>query len=179
MPDWLTHMGIAYVIIWGISKAPKFDSRFRKYYWLFMIGMVAPDLDRIIRMVAQLLDFTTLLNLSYSLTYITHSFLGVALISLFITAFFPREKDLKFIYLAVLVGGLGHLTADLIMYPWGGMGLFLLFPLKGSEFAFSFHLVWPGGFIPLYITAAFVLGTVIIDLIQKNFSVFNFKFGKV
>ena len=143
MPDWLTHMGIAYVIIWGISKAPKYDCRFRKYYWLFMIGMVAPDLDRIIRMVAQLLDFTTLLNLSYSLTYVTHSFLGVALISLFITAFFPREKDIKFIYFTVLVGGLGHLAADMIMYPWGGMGQFLLFPLKGAEFAFSFHLVWP------------------------------------
>jgi len=171
-------MGIAYVIIWGISKVPKYDTRFRKYYWLLMIGMVAPDLDRIIRVVAQFLDFTTLLNLSYSLTYVTHSLLGVALISMFITAFFPREKGIKFIYLAVLFGGFGHLIADLIFYPWVGMGQYLLFPLTGSEFAFSFHLVWPGGLIPLYITAAFVLGTVIIDLIQRNFSVFSYNFGR-
>lgn len=143
-----------------------------------MIGTVAIDLDRIIRMVAQLLDFTTLLNLSYSLTYVTHSFLGVALVSLFITAFFPREKDIKWIYLTFVVGGLSHLLLDMIMYPWAGMGQYLFFPLTGSEFAYSFHLVWPGGFIPLYVTAVLVFVTVVVDLIQRNFSVFHFKFKK-
>jgi LexA-binding, inner membrane-associated putative hydrolase len=175
MPDWLTHMGIAYLVIWGISKIPKYD-KLRLYFWLFVIGMVAPDIERIIRIVAQEIGNPFFLQLAYAITTVSHSILGVAIISLFITSFFPHEKNLKRLYLALFIGGIGHLLVDLIMWPWPGMGINLFYPLAGSEFSFSFHLVWPGGFLPLIIVSCIVLATVCIDLILRNFSVFNFKF---
>ena len=178
MPDWLTHMGVAYIIIWGISKIPKYDNKLRKYFWLFVIGMVAPDIERIIRLIAQQLDIKVFIEFSYNITLITHSILGVALVSLFITSFFPHENDIKLIYLTLFVGGMGHLLLDMIMWPWVGMGVSLFYPLTGSEFAYSFHLVWAGGFIPLIVTGCIILGTVCVDVIQRNFSVFNYKFGK-
>lgn len=180
MPDWLTHMGIAYLVVWGISKMPRYEGRLRKYFWFFIIGMVAPDIERIVRVVAQQLGSGTLMQISYAFTTISHSFLGVLLISLFILSFFPHEKDTKLIYATLVIGGIGHLLTDMIMWPWAGMGLNLFYPLTGSDFAYSFHLVWPGGFVPLFITAGIILGTVIIDLLQKNFSVFNLKLaGKI
>ena len=177
MPDWLTHMGVAYIIIWGISKIPKYESRLRKYFWLFFIGMVSPDIERIFRLIAQQLGNEVFLEFSYIFTTITHSVLGVVIVSLFITSFFPHENDTKLIYLTLFIGGMGHLLMDMIMWPWVGMGVNLFYPLTGSEFAYSFHLVWPGGFIPLIITGCIILGTVCVDVVQRNFSVFNHKIG--
>ncbi|HUY00803.1 MAG TPA: metal-dependent hydrolase [Candidatus Deferrimicrobium sp.] len=178
MPDWLTHMGIAYIVIWGISKMPKYKDSLRKYFWIFVIGMVAPDIERIFKIVAQELGNVTFINIASNFTLISHSILGVLLISLFITAFFPHEPDCKYIFLPLFIGGMGHLVTDMIMNPWQGMGINLFYPLTGSEFAYSFHLVWPGGFGPLIITGIILLGTVCVDLIQKNFSVFNIQFPK-
>ena len=100
------------------------------------------------------------------------------IVSLFLTAFFPREKDTKYIFLALFIGAMGHLFTDAIMWPWKGMGINFLYPLNGPEFAFSFHLVWPGGIVPLIITGSIVLGTIVIDLVQRNFSVFHLTFGR-
>lgn len=179
MPDWLTHMGIGYIIVWVISKIPKYDKRLRKYFWMFIIGMVAPDIERIFRVIAQQIDSSFLMNLSFSFTLITHSIIGAVIVSLFLTAFFPHEKDTKYIFLTIFFGSIGHLLTDMVMWPWKGMGLSLFYPLTGSEFVYSFHLVWPGGFIPLIITAFIILGTVCIDLVQRNLSVFNFKIKKI
>jgi hypothetical protein len=176
MPDWLTHMGIAYLVIWGISKIPRYE-KLRPYFWLFVIGMVSPDIERIFRIVAQEIGNAYFLELSYTFTTVSHSILGVAIISLFITSFFPHEKDTKFVYLTLFIGGIGHLMTDLIMWPWPGMGINLFYPLAGSDFAYSFHLVWPGGFLPLIIISCILLATVVVDLILRNFSVFNFRLG--
>jgi len=175
VPDWLTHMGIAYLVIWGISKIPKYEIKWRNYFWLFMIGMVAPDIERIFRLIAQEIGNSFFLNLAYTFATVSHSILGVVIISLFIVSFFPHEKDLKFIYLALIIGGIGHLLIDMIMWPWPGMGINLFYPLAGSEFSYSFHLVWPGGFVPLIIVSIILLGTVCFDVIQKNFTVFKWR----
>ncbi len=178
MPDWLTHMGVAYIAIWAISKS-KYYNPLKKYFWFFVIGMVAPDIERVFKIVAEQLGSETFMGIAGAFTLISHSILGVIIISLFITSFFPHEKDIKIIFLVLVIGGMGHLLLDMIMNPWEGLGISLFYPLTGAEFAFSFHLVWPGSFIPLIITGAIVLGTICIDLIQKNFTVFNFKLGKV
>lgn len=177
MPDWLAHMGIAYLVIWGISKIPKLDGKLRMYFWFFVIGMVEPDIERIFKIIAQEVGNSYFLALSSTFTSISHSILGVVIISLFIVSFFPHEekRDTKFIYLALVIGGLGHLMVDLVMWPWPGMGLNLFYPLAGSEFSFSFHLVWPWTFIPLIITSIILLGTVCFDLLQRNFTVFNWR----
>jgi hypothetical protein len=178
MPDWLTHMGLAYIIIWGISKIPNYGDSLRKYFWFFVIGMVSPDIERVFSIVAEQLGNASFIDIASNFTLITHSILGVLIVSLFITSFFPHEPDWKYIFLTLFIGGIGHLVADMIMNPWQGYGINLFYPLVGSEFAYSFHLVWPGGFVPLIITSIILLGTLCVDLIQKNFSVFNLRLTK-
>jgi hypothetical protein len=178
MPDWLTHFFVGYIIIWSISKVPKYDNSLRKYYWFFIIGMLAPDIERLFSIIANQTGSTFFMEISAVLTGVFHSIIGVLIVSLFLTSFFPREKDTKYIFLALFVGGMGHLLTDAIMWPWRGMGINFLYPLNGPEFAFSFHLVWPGGIVPLIVTGSIVLGTIMIDLVQRNFSVFHLTFGK-
>jgi len=179
VPDWLTHLGIAYFIVWAISKIPKYDGKLRKYYWMFIIGMVAPDIERIFSIVATAIGNPYLQDFFGPITTITHSILGVALVSAFITAFFTKEQDTKKIYLTIFIGGIGHLITDMIMWPAGwGYGIPLFYPLFGPEFVVSFGFVWPGGFIPLIITAFILLGTIIVDIFQRNFTVFNYSFTK-
>ncbi|MHA1894645.1 MAG: metal-dependent hydrolase [Candidatus Helarchaeota archaeon] len=178
MPDWLSHLGIAYLIIWVISKLPKYDESLRKYYALFMIGMVEPDIERIFAIIATAIGNPYFQQITGSLTMISHSILGVTIISLFITSFFPHENDTKRIFLTLFIGGIGHLLLDMIMWPWQGFGIAWFYPLHGPEFSYSFHLVWPGGFLPLIITSIAVGVTFMIDLIQRDLSVFNYNFSK-
>ncbi len=177
MPDWLTHLGIGYILIWIISMIPKYDESLRKYYSFFIIGMVAPDMERIISIIASLIGNPVFQEIAWIFTTISHSLLGGTIISLFILGFFTRENDTKKIYFVLLIGGVGHLVLDMIMWPWQGFGINWFYPLVGPEFAFSFHLVWPGGFEPLIITGIVLLGTIVIDLIRKHFSVFNYGFS--
>ena len=93
MPDCLTHFFVAYAIIWVFSKIPKYDKPLRKYYWFFVIGMLAPDIERLINIIAQQLGNSTFIGLSWVISGICHSILGVLIISLFVTSFFPHEKD--------------------------------------------------------------------------------------
>ncbi|MHA1264768.1 MAG: metal-dependent hydrolase [Candidatus Helarchaeota archaeon] len=176
MPDWLTHLFLGYIIIWGVSKIPKYDQALRKYYWFFIIGMLMPDIERIFSIIANLTNNVLFIEIAAVLTGVFHSILGVLIISLFLTSFFPHEVDTFRIFLTFFIGGMGHLFTDAIMWPWGGMGINFFYPLNGPEFAFSFHLVWPGGFIPLIITSIMCVGTLIFDLIQRNFTVFRISF---
>ncbi|NHI93501.1 MAG: metal-dependent hydrolase [Candidatus Lokiarchaeota archaeon] len=179
MPDWLTHLVIGYIIIWAVSKFPTYDVKLRKYYWIFIIGMVAPDIERIFSIIANLIGNSYIQEFFGPITTITHSFLGVLLVSLFITGFFSREQDSKNIFLVLIIGGIGHLIMDMIMWPAGwGYGIPLFYPLIGPEFVVSFGFVWPGGFIPLIIASIIFLGTISIDLITKNFTVFKYNFSK-
>jgi len=179
MPDWLTHLGIGYIIVWIISRIPSYDEKLRKYYWMFIIGMVAPDIERIFSIIANAIGNPYVQQLFGPITMITHSILGVVLVSAFITAFFNREEDTKKIYLAVFIGGIGHLITDMVMWPAGwGNGIPLFYPLVGPEFVVSFGFVWPGGFIPLIITSIILVGTLIIDLFQKKLVVFNYDISK-
>ena len=167
--------------MWIISKIPSYDKNLRKYYWLFIIGMVAPDIERIFSIVANVIGNPTLQQFFAPITMITHSFLGVVLVSAFITAFFTKESDTKNIYLTLFIGGIGHLITDMVMWPAGwGNGIPLFYPLAGPEFVVSFGFVWPGGFLPLIFTSIILLGTLFVDFFQKRLSVFNYNFsGKI
>ncbi len=169
LPDWLTHIGVAYLIIWLISKIDKYDSKCRAYYIFFFIGSVMPDLERILALTAELFQNYQLKEF-FIVVFTTsfHTILGVICVSLAMTSFFPNENH-KLVYLSFLLGGLLHLLLDGMMWPWSGMGLFLFFPfLTGPRGAFSFHLAWPESLVPLIITSIAVGLTLIIDLIQKK-----------
>ena len=128
-----------------------------------------PDLERILALVAEFIQNYELKNF-FSIVFTTgfHTIIGVLCVSLAMTSFFPNENQ-KSVYFSFLFGGLFHLLLDSIMWPWPNMGLILFYPFfTGPRATFSFHLVWPGGFIPLIIISIGVGITLIIDFIQKK-----------
>ncbi|MHA1385545.1 MAG: metal-dependent hydrolase [Candidatus Helarchaeota archaeon] len=169
MPDWLAHIGFAYLIIWGISKVDRYDAKFRKYYLFFFIGGVMPDLERIFALTAEFIHNYQLKEFfSAVLTSSSHTILGVIVLSLALTSFFTEENP-KWVFIAFFFGGMAHLLLDAIMWPWPNMGLLLFYPfLVGPRFTYSFHLVWPGGFLPLIVISCAVGISLIIDIIQKK-----------
>ncbi|MFX1449697.1 MAG: metal-dependent hydrolase [Promethearchaeota archaeon] len=169
IPDWLTHIGVIYLIIWSLSKIEKFDLKCRKYYIFFLIGGVMPDLERILALVAEFIGEYQLKEF-FSVVFTSgfHTILGVVCVSFAMVSFFPNENT-KLVFTSFLLGGLTHLLLDLIMWPWPNMGLVLFYPFfTGPRATFSFHLVWPGGFIALIIISVSVVITLIIDFFQKK-----------
>jgi hypothetical protein len=169
MPDWLSHIGFTYLIIWIISRIDKYDKKCRKYYLFFLIGGVMPDLERIFALIADLINNYQLKEF-FSVVFTSgfHTILGVSCIAIAMTSFFPKE-DSKKVFISFLLGGLSHLLLDGIMWPWPNMGLVLFYPfLTGPRGSFSFHLVWPGGFVPLIVISMVVALTLVIDAIQKK-----------
>ena len=70
-----------------------------------------------------------------------HSILGAVVLSYFAAACFNLENSaFQGRFKLVLIGCMNHLLLDMVMYPWGELGLQLLYPLK---IRFSFHLLWP------------------------------------
>lgn len=76
------------------------------------------------------------------LTHPFHSLLGIGLLAVFITTFFPVEPYRR-TFLLLILGGILHLLLDMLMWPWTG-GYPIFFPLQGSKYIFSFRLIWPG-----------------------------------
>ena len=177
MPDWVTHICVAFIIVWILSKT-KFDIKIKKYYSIFILGNLIPDLERPFSYLTRFLFAVQelLLELTYGIiSSMFHTIIGVAIISLFLSSFFPKNNWKK-IYLVFFIGGIGHLLLDMIMWPWPGMGIALFNPLPLDQPFYSFHLVWPGGFIPLIITASIALILIAIDLIFfKKFFIYEFK----
>ena len=169
IPDWLAHIGITYLIIWFISKIDKYDQRFHNYYVFFFIGGVMPDLERLLSIIAELIQNYQLKEFfSAVLTSGFHTIVGVVVLAIAMTQFFPKENS-KWVFCAFFLGGLSHLLLDMVMWPWPSMGLSLFYPLLfGPRYTFSFHLVWPGGFAPLIIISCTVGISIIIDVIQKK-----------
>lgn len=168
LPDWLTHIGVTYLIIWMISKITKLDIKCRKYYPFFLIGGVMPDIERILSLISEFENYHLKEFFSVILTSGFHTIMGILCLALALTSFFPNEK-IKLVYISLVLGGLFHLLIDLIMWPWPDMGLILFYPfLNGPRFTFSFHLVWPGGFEPLIFTSVGVALSIIVDGIQKK-----------
>jgi membrane-bound metal-dependent hydrolase YbcI (DUF457 family) len=182
MPDWVTHICVAFIIVWILSKT-KFDDQIKKYYSIFILGNLIPDLERPFSYLIRFLfaDQELALELAYGIiSSMFHTIIGVAIICLFLTSFFPKNNWKK-IYLVFFIGGIGHLLLDMIMWPWPGMGIALFNPLPLDQPFFSFHLVWTGGFIPLIISASIALILIAIDLIfYKKFFIYEFKkFNKI
>ena len=177
MPDWMAHICVAYIIIWIISKT-RFDKKVKNYYSIFILANLLPDLERpfsyLIRYLLegqdQLLDFWSCI-----ISSMFHSIIGVAIISLFLTSFFTKD-DWKKIYIVFFLGGIGHLLLDMVMWPWVGMGMGLFKPIPLDQGLFSFHLVWPGSFLPVIISGSIAIILILIDLIfYKKFFIYNLK----
>lgn len=162
MPDFITHLCIAYTITW-ILRRTRFKAKTKEYYPLFLLGNIIPDLTRPIAYLINFLfpDDSTLGLLLYQIICsMSPTILGVILLSLFLTGLFVNKKWWK-IFLPFLLGGLLHLLTDMIMYPWAGMGIQLFAPFLSTRY--SFHLVWPDSLLPPLITGLIAITLLLID----------------
>jgi membrane-bound metal-dependent hydrolase YbcI (DUF457 family) len=177
MPDWIAHICISYIIIWVLGKT-KLNS-YRQYFNPFILGSVMPDLERPLSYLFMFIfqNIPSLQGFFYSVfNSLFHTLLGVLLIAIFLTSFFPHD-DFKLIFLAFFSGGVLHLLLDSIMWPWHGLGIQWFWPLP---WRFSFHLVWPGDPLPLIITGSIALVLLGVDLVFfKRFYIYDLSDKKI
>ncbi|MHA1270375.1 MAG: hypothetical protein ACTSPY_11350 [Candidatus Helarchaeota archaeon] len=175
MPDWVAHICVAYIVIWIVSKT-KFDNAFKKYYSIFILGNLLPDLQKPFDYLIRYLFANQQAALDFWYTIISsmfHTIIGVSIISLFLSSFFTKD-DWKKIWVVFFLGGIGHLLLDMVMYPWIGLGIPLFDPIPIDQPLFSWHLVWPGSFLPMIISSSIASILIIIDLIFfKRFFIYD------
>jgi hypothetical protein len=131
MPDWMTHLLIAYVIAsWlRIKEKP------------VLLGALLPDIFKIFIPVMLLLDMESLAMMNLFASY--HTIVGVLLSGLLVASFF---EDLRKAYLPILTGAFSHLFADIFLYPWGTK-IWTLWPFWTGQL--NIGILWPDSFIPL------------------------------
>ncbi|MHA1144552.1 MAG: metal-dependent hydrolase [Candidatus Helarchaeota archaeon] len=171
MPDWVAHICISFIIIWVLGKT-RLNSH-RGYFNLFMLGSVMPDLERPLSYLFSFVfeNVPFLHGIFYStFCSLFHTLVGVFIISLVLTSFFP-DDNAKLVYFSFAIGGVLHLLLDSIMWPWPGMGIQWFWPIP---WRFSFLLVWPGDPFPLIISGTIALILIGVDLIVfKRFYIYD------
>lgn len=149
MPDWITHISVAYTIavLLGIKEKRS----------LIYIGAIIPDTFRLFFLMAPFTGFLTAMNFFAPL----HTVLGVLLSGALVTSFF-RDIEWKHAYWLVLIGAASHFALDALMWPFG-QSVWTLYPFWISP-TYS-GIVWPDSFLP-----AIISGTVglIVWRIEKN-----------
>jgi membrane-bound metal-dependent hydrolase YbcI (DUF457 family) len=110
VPDWITHLCIAYLItkLFGIKKNRS----------LVFLGALLPDLFKFFIPFSVFIDLapyeTPVLNFFAPF----HTVLGVLFSGLFTSSFFNGIKW-RNAYSLILIGAFSHLFIDIFIYPWG------------------------------------------------------------
>lgn len=132
MPDWTSHLLIAYIAIntLGTKKG-------KPVY----IGALLPDIFKAYIPISEILGITD--NFYLNLFAPSHTVFGVIFSGLFISTFFA---DWRGSYKLILLGALLHFTVDLLLYPWG-IETWIFYPLwrgdMGTGFLWSDSLLIP------------------------------------
>lgn len=137
MPDWTSHLLIAYIAInlLGIKK--------RKVVY---IGVLMPDIFKVYIPLSAILGITDEVRLNLFAPF--HTVFGVLLTGLFISTFFV---DWRKSYRLILLGALLHFSADLLLYPWG-IEAWIFYPLWTGDLGTGF--LWPDSLlIPIALLA--------------------------
>lgn len=155
MTDNLTHSLFGYLLGSLIIRKLKFKNQ-----RLPMIAMIVaanlPDIDFIIRFFGA----------GFYLVHhreISHSLIGILLLSIIIAAAFSKLKKAEFnkYFLIGLVGTLSHLFLDIIT-SWGTQ---VLYPFNNIRYEFSLIPI-----VDVYVLAIFIVGIILINLnkVQKE-----------
>jgi membrane-bound metal-dependent hydrolase YbcI (DUF457 family) len=130
MPDVLTHFLVGVALALLIRKDGP-----RSEQMLIVLGAVIIDIERPITWLLESTPFYWI-----GLTSAFHSILGAVILSYVGAACFDLGTPFSGRFMLILYGCASHLLLDMMMYPWGELGVPLLYPLKLS---FSFNLFWP------------------------------------
>ena len=140
MPDWITHIGVVWIICTLLNIKDKY---------IALIGAILPDLAKL-ALVALLITGINIGDFFYPF----HTPIGVFLLAVFIASFF---EEFKKAFLLLFFGTLIHLFLDALMWPWGYAGIALLFPITREEY--GFNLIWPDDLRPMLLT---IVGVIIV-----------------
>lgn len=150
MPDWLVHLGFAYVMARLIKI---------RNLKLFFLGSLLPDLSRL---ALYFTDFAHLDQISSHLYFMSfHTPFMAALVALVISLF---SENFKKCFFLIFLGAIFHLALDLTQYRIGN-GVLLFYPFSFRQFYFS--LFWSGDNISVLLRAL-AIGILVICLLKKR-----------
>ena len=150
MPDWVVHLGFAYMMARLIKLR---DLK------LFFLGSLLPDLSRVALYFA---DFFHLDQISSHLYFMPfHTPFMAALVASVISSF---SKNSKKCFFFIFLGAIFHLALDLTQYRLGN-GVLLFYPISFRQF--SFNLFWSGDNVSVLLRAL-AIGVFVICLLEKR-----------
>jgi len=150
MPDWVVHLGFAYIMARLIKLR---DLK------LFFLGSILPDIGRVALYFTDLAHLNPISSSSYVAVF--HTPFMVALVASVISSF---SENFKKCWVLVFLGAIFHLALDLTQYRIGN-GILLFYPISFKQF--YFNLFWSGDNVSLLLRALSI-GVLVICLLEKR-----------
>ncbi len=150
MPDWVVHLGFAYIMARLIKLR---DLK------LFFLGSILPDIGRVALYFTDLAHLNPISSSSYVAVF--HTPFMVALVASVISSF---SKNFKKCWVLIFLGAIFHLALDLTQYRIGN-GVLLFYPISFKQF--YLNLFWSGDNVSLLLRALSI-GILVICLLEKR-----------
>ena len=150
MPDWLVHLGFAYVMARLIKLR---DLK------LFFLGSLLPDVSRVALYFTDLAHLDPVSSHLYFMPF--HTPFMAALVSSVISLF---SQNFKKCFFLIFLGAILHLALDLTQYRMGN-GVLLFYPFSFRQFYFS--LFWSGDNVSIFLRVL-AIGVLVICLLKKR-----------
>jgi hypothetical protein len=150
MPDWVVHLGFAYIMARLIKLR---DLK------LFFLGSILPDIGRLALYFTDFAHLNSISSSSYLAVF--HTPFMAALVASVISTF---SKNFKKCWVLIFLGAIFHLALDLTQYRIGN-GVLLFYPVSFKQF--YFNLFWSGGSVCVLLRALSI-GVLVICLLEKR-----------
>ncbi len=150
MPDWVVHLGFAYIMARLVKLR---DLK------LFFLGSILPDIGRVALYFTDLAHLNPISSSSYVAVF--HTPFMAALVASVISSF---SENFKKCWVLIFLGAIFHLALDLTQYRIGN-GVLLFYPISFKQF--YFNLFWSGDNVSLLLRALSI-GILVICLLEKR-----------
>jgi hypothetical protein len=150
MPDWLVHLGFAYIMASLIKLR---DIK------LFFLGSLLPDIGRLALYFADFAHLNPISSSSYFAVF--HTPFMAALVASVVSSF---SENFKKCWVLIFLGAIFHLVLDLTQYRMGN-GILLFYPISFKQF--YFNLFWSGDSVSTLLRALSI-GVLVICLLEKR-----------
>jgi len=150
MPDWVVHLGFAYIMARLIKLR---DLK------LFFLGSILPDIGRVALYFTDLAHLNPISSSSYVAVF--HTPFMAALVASVISSF---SENFKKCWVLIFLGAIFHLALDLTQYRIGN-GVLLFYPISFKQF--YLNLFWSGDNVSLLLRALSI-GVLVICLLEKR-----------
>ena len=150
MPDWIVHLGFAYIMARLIKL---------RYLKLFFLGSILPDIGRVALYFTDFAHLNPISSSSYVAVF--HTPFMAALVASVISSF---SENFKKCWVLIFLGAIFHLALDLTQYRIGN-GVLLFYPISFKQF--YLNLFWSGDNVSLLLRALSI-GVLVICLLEKR-----------